>query len=169
MPNRALKRRNSSSKPPDARDEALELALRFLRYRSRSEAEVKRRLVRGGYPSAIIEETLERLRSLHYIDDEAFARDWARARTQNRGDGPKRIEQQLCAKGVAPSLAREVIRETFSQIDEIENARKLLQKRYHGNHFSDPQITRRAAAFLQRRGYSGKAIFDLLHCPVEED
>jgi regulatory protein len=141
----------------------------LLSYRSRSEAEVERRLVRGGYTSAIIGKTLERLRSLHYIDDEAFARNWALARTQNRADGPKKIEQELRAKGIDQAMARKVIRETFSQVDEAGNARKLLQKRYHGISFSDPKMIQRAALFLQNRGYSGKTISDLLHCPIEED
>jgi regulatory protein len=105
---------------------------------------------------------LERLRSLHYIDDEAFARNWALTRTQNRGDGPKRIEQELRAKGIVQSLVRVIIRETFSQVDETENARKLLQKRYHGKNFSDPKIIRRAASFLQGRGYSSSVIADIL-------
>lgn len=130
---------------------------------------MQRRLARGGYTSTIIGETLERLRSLHYIDDETFAHDWALSRTQTRGYGPKRIEQELRAKGIVQSLVREVVRKTFAQVDETENARKLLQKRYHGRNFSDPKIIRRAAAFLQGRGYSGKIISDLLHFPVEED
>jgi len=164
-----LKRQNFSAKPPDAQDEALQLALRFLSYRSRSEAEVERRLARGGYTSAIIGTTLERLRSLHYIDDETFARNWALGRIQNRGDGPKRIELELQAKGVNQAVAREVIRETFRQVDETENARKLLRKRYHGTDLSDPKAIQRAASFLQNRGYNGKTISELLHCPVEED
>ena len=73
------------------------------------------------------------------------------------------------AKGIDPAVAREVIRETFRQVDEAENARKLLQKRYHGSNFSDPKMIQRAASFLQSRGYSAKTISELLHCPVEED
>jgi SOS response regulatory protein OraA/RecX len=93
----------------------------------------------------------------------------ALARTQKRGDGPKKIEQELRAKGIDQSVTREVIRETFRQVDETENARKLLQKRYHKSNFNDPEMIQRAASFLQNRGYSGKTISELLHCPVEED
>jgi len=75
----------------------------------------------------------------------------------------------LRAKGIDQAVARKVIRETFSQVDEAGNARKLLQKKYHGINFSDPKTIQRAALFLQTRGYSGKVIFDLLRCPVEED
>ncbi|HUK41916.1 MAG TPA: regulatory protein RecX [Candidatus Acidoferrales bacterium] len=155
-------------KPSDAQDKALDLALRFLSYRSRSEAEVERHLLRSGYSSAIIGKTLERLRALHYVDDEAFARNWALARTQKRGDGPKKIELELRAKGIDQGVAREVTRETFSQLDEAETARKLLQKKYHVAKFSNPKAIQRAAAFLQNRGYSDKTISDVLHCPIED-
>ena len=146
----------------------MELALRFLSYRSRSEAEVERRLVRSGYSSVIIEKTLERLRALRYVDDEAFARDWALARTQKRGDGPKKIELELNAKGIDQEVAREITKETFSQLDEAEIAKKLLRKKYHATKFSDPKAIQRAASFLQNRGYSGKTISDVLHCPVDD-
>ena len=111
---------------------------------------------------------MERLRSLHYINDEAFARSWTLTQG-NRGYGIKRIEQELKAKGVGQSVIREAVRETLHQTNETESATKLLEKKYQGKNLSDPKILRRAAAFLQRRGYSGQIIFDLLHFSVEDD
>lgn len=123
----------------------------------------------AGYTERIIQNTLERLRSLHYINDEIFARNWAFTSAQSRGHGSKRIEQELTAKGVSESLVREIIRETFGETDETENAKKLLEKRYRGKNLSDPKILQRAAAFLQRAGYSSKIISDLLGHRLKED
>jgi regulatory protein len=112
---------------------------------------------------------LEKLRSLNYLNDETFARNWARSRTETRGYGPKRIEQELRTKDIGEALIREVMGETFGQGDESAKAKSILEKRFKSKQFSDPKMLRRAAAFLQRRGYSNKVISDLLKHPLEDD
>jgi regulatory protein len=139
-----------------------------LGYRSRSEAEVRAYLRRQGYLPAT-DKVIEKLRSSHYLDDDAFARSWALSRAQGGGYGPHRIDQELSSKGIRQELIREALRETFDQVDETERAKRLLMKRFKGENLTEPKISRRAAAFLQRRGYSTKVIFDLLHYPIEED
>jgi SOS response regulatory protein OraA/RecX len=62
------------------------------------------------------------------------------------------------AKGISESLAREVTGESFGGTDETENAKKLLQKTYKGKNLKEPKTLRRAAAFLERRGYSESVI-----------
>jgi len=112
---------------------------------------------------------LEKLCSLNYLNDETFARNWARSRAETRGYGPKRIEQELRTKGIAPALIREVMRETFGEVDESARANSLLEKTFKGKRFDDPKMVRRAVVFLQRRVYSSKVIFDLLKYPLEDD
>lgn len=111
---------------------------------------------------------MEKLRSLNYLNDETFARNWARSRAETRGYGPNRIEQELRTKGIAPALIRDVVGETFGQVDEWKKAKSLLEKRFKSKQFDDPKMLRRAAGFLQRRGYSSKVIFDLLK-PLGDD
>lgn len=112
---------------------------------------------------------MEKLRSLNYVNDDTFARNWARFRAQSRGYGPNRIAQELRAKGIAPALLREVVSELFTEMDETEIAKRILAKRFTGQDLSEPKARGRAAAFLQRRGYSSKVIFDLLRCSIEAD
>ena len=138
-------------------------------YRSRSEAEIRRYLTRRGDTPGTADSVTEKLRSLSYLNDETFARSWALARAQDHGHGPSRIEQELRSKGVDQTLIRTVLRETFDQVDEDERARKLLAKYFKGGDLSDPKTMRRAAAFLQRRGYSSKVVFNLLRYSVEDD
>jgi regulatory protein len=147
----------------------LQRALRFLGYRPRSEAEVLTYLARRGYSTAVAKTALEKLRSSNYLNDESFARDWARSRFANRGYGPKRIEQELKTKRVAEALIRGVLRETFGHGEEAQKAGELLKKKFKSEDLDDPKILRRAAAFLQRRGYSNKVIFYLLKLPAEDD
>jgi regulatory protein len=149
-------------------EEALQRALRFLGYRARSEAELRDYLMRKAYSKATAERVLEKLRALHYINDAAFARNWAIARATGRGYGPKRIYQELRKKGVSDGLIREVVRETFDQAEEREKAKSVLEKQFKNKQLSDPKMLRRAAGFLERRGYSSQVIFDLLR-PTADD
>jgi regulatory protein len=126
-------------------------------------------LRRLGYPAATHESTIERLRALNYVNDESFARNWALARARDRGYGPRRIEQELKRKGIAPSVIREVVREAFEQYDELAQARQFLTKRFRGESFREPKALRRAVGFLQRRGYSARVISELLHLSTEEE
>jgi regulatory protein len=112
---------------------------------------------------------LEKLRSLNYLNDETFARNWARSRAETRGYGPRRIEQELRTKGIVEPLIREVLGASFGQVDERKKAKSLLEKRFKSKQFDDPKMLRRAAGFLQRRGYSSKVIGDLLKHPLEDD
>jgi regulatory protein len=142
--------------------------LHYLAYRPRSEAEIRSYLLRRGYQPDVSDRVLEKLRSLNYVDDGSFARNWALAKAQSRGYGPKRIEQELTTKGIVPSVIRQVIQETLDHCDEKTQAKKLLAKRFHSADFRDLKTLRRAAVFLQRRGYSSEVISDLLQCPNEE-
>ena len=147
----------------------MQTALRYLGYRSRSEAEVRRYLTQRGYLPAAIDGALRRLRSWNYLDDEVFARGWALARAQDRGHGPRRIGQELRSKGVSPALIRETLRETFDEVDETAQAKRLLAKRFAAVALKEPKTRAKAAAFLQRRGYSSKVIFNLLGYSTDED
>ena len=117
---------------------------------------------------SISERTLEKLRSLNYLNDETFARNWARSRAETRGYGPKRIEQELSTKGIGQGLIREIVSETFSQVDEVERAKLVLQKRFKGGNLSEPKTLRIATAFLQRRGYSDSVIVEILRVPLAD-
>jgi regulatory protein len=150
-------------------EEALQRALRFLGYRPRSEAEVRGYLGRWAYSKVATEKTLEKLRAFNYINDEAFARNWASARATARGYGPRRIHQELRKKGVSDALIREVMREIFDPGEEIEKAKALLEKRFKNKQLGDPKMLRRAAGFLERRGYSSEVIFDLLKHTATDD
>ncbi len=102
------------------------------------------------------------------LNDEAFARDWAQGRAEGRGYGPLRIERELRQKGIAKSVIREVVKETFGRQEGKERARALLEKRFRGKDLSDRKILHRAISFLQRRGYRSAVIAEVLRMPVED-
>ncbi len=159
---------SSDRKNTDPQEEALHRALRYLSYRPRSEAEVRNHLRERGYVDAAIDRSVERLRQLNYLNDNNFARSWAASKIAGRGYGPRRIEQELRAKGIGPALIREVVTEVFRDGDEARQARRLVEKRYHKLEPNDDKTLRRAVAFLQRRGYSSKVIYDIVKYSIDE-
>ena len=78
----------------------LEAAARFLEVRSRSVAEVRRRLTGAGYQPDLVEGAIARLLDLGLLDDEAFARAWIESRDRARPRGERAIRQELGLKGV---------------------------------------------------------------------
>ncbi|MDZ4344174.1 MAG: regulatory protein RecX, partial [Candidatus Binatia bacterium] len=87
---------------------------------------------------------MEKLRSLNYLNDETFARDWARSKAENRGYGPERIAQELKTKGIPETLARQVVGEVFVPGQEVARAKMLLDRRFKYQQFNDPKTLRRA-------------------------
>lgn len=78
----------------------LEAAARFLEARSRSVAEVRRRLTGAGYRLDLVEGAVERMTELGMLDDEAFARAWVESRDRARPRGERAIREELRLKGV---------------------------------------------------------------------
>jgi regulatory protein len=78
----------------------LEAAARFLEARSRSVAEVRRRLTGAGYRADLVEGAIERLLELGMLDDEAFARAWVESRDRARPRGERAIREELRLKGI---------------------------------------------------------------------
>ncbi len=81
----------------------LEAAARFLEVRPRSVAEVRRRLRDAGYRPELVEGAVERMLTLGYLDDAAFARTWVESRDRARPRGARALRDELRRKGVAPA------------------------------------------------------------------
>ena len=78
----------------------LEAAARFLEARSRSVAEVRRRLVGAGYRPELVDGAIARMTELGMLDDEAFARAWVESRDRARPRGERAIREELRLKGI---------------------------------------------------------------------
>jgi regulatory protein len=141
-------------------------AVRLLAARSRSAAEIRRRLRRDGAVADRIERVIGALVSRGFLDDAAHARAVTRSRVRGRGTSARRIEQELRRQGVAADVATEAVGEVFADeaIDEATVARTVARKR--AALLADlpaPVQRRRLYGFLARRGYSP----DIVRAAVE--
>ena len=85
-------------------------AIRILGHRFNSVAELRVKLRAKKFEREVIDETINRLRTEKWLDDERFAGAYVRTR-QNRKIGPRRIARELAAAGVDQETARNVIAE----------------------------------------------------------
>lgn len=79
--------------------DAVEQALRALRFRDRSTAELAARLEQRGVGAAEREQALETLERIGYVDDERFARTRAE-QLAARGSGDALIRHDLQGRGI---------------------------------------------------------------------
>ena len=152
-----------------SQEEAFNRAVKFLSYRARSEAEVRRKLAQLGFSRGTVEGAVKKLLSLNLLNDENFARAWTVSRVEGRGYGPLRVERELRQKGVAKDLIGRVLDETCGRQQGMDRARALLEKRFRGKDLSDAKNLRRAVSFFRRRGYRDSVIAEVLMRPLEDD
>ena len=139
----------------DARERALQQALLFLSYRARSESEIRKNLQKHEIPEAVIEETLERLRSNKLADDDQFARAWVENRSNFRPRSRRMMALELRQKG----LDDEVMRSALANVDDEVLAYEAASKRaarLKGLERSEFKI--KLSGFLARRGFSYSVI-----------
>ena len=138
-------------------------AYRYLSYRPRSRAEIEAKLRDKEFDEAIVAAVLVDLARLGYVNDEQFARAWARGRIRLRGFGRRRIDQELKAKGVAPEIIRETFVEVFGETSETETAMQVAEKRLRTMQHVEPEARkRRLAGLLERKGYAFDVIREVL-------
>jgi len=143
-------------------EQALETAYQYLARIPRSCSEVENQLRRKGYPPSIIRRVIRQLLEFRYLNDEAFARQWARERVVRRHWGPLRIRSELVRKGIGKSQVDEVLQELLAEQDEVGRAAELLEGWLRGRPVSNPREYRRSYGYLFRRGYSTDVIETVL-------
>jgi regulatory protein len=134
--------------------------LRFLEARSRSVAEVRRRLGDAGYRTELVEGAIARLIDLGVLDDEMFARLWIESRDRARPRGERALRQELALKGVDRAIVDEVLDERRSEggdetLVDAEAAERVLARHARTlDRVADPRLRRqRAYALLARNGF----------------
>jgi regulatory protein len=142
---------------------ARERALRLLALRSRSRAELRKKLAERDFTKSAIERVLENLDELGYLDDEAFAINRARHLAVNRLYGNPR-SRSSCGKGIDREAAKAAIHEVREEFPEMEGIARSAAKKLQGRGIDglDKKERLALARTLQGRGYHLGLILDYL-------
>ena len=157
----AIEKRNKAPVSEEkARDKVFAYALKLLAAKGRSENQLRDKLAAKPWiDPAFIDDCIARLKEMGYVNDRAFALNYATSRLALKSIGRTRLARELAEK----QLAREVIEETLATVFEEVAEEDLLdraiakQMRLHGRP-SDEKSVRRLYAYLMRRGFPYDAI-----------
>ena len=134
------------------------IALDQLAARQRSSHELRVAMARRHVPADVADEVLERFSEVGLIDDAAFASALAASRSGPGLRGPRRIRQEMQAKGIEKDIADEALAGISSE-DEREAALTLARRRMRTLSSLDPVVAkRRLYGVLARRGFGGGVV-----------
>ena len=144
---------------------AVDRAVRFLSYRPRSIAEIRRNLSQKQTPEAVIDTAIDRLKHLGYVDDKAFATFWVENRNQFKPLSQRALRYELRQKGVVD----EDMNAALSTLDETAAACQAARSQIRRHRGKSHEIFRQKInAFLQRRGFNYEVIRSVMEQLIEE-
>ncbi len=138
-------------KAQDVREVAHQQAFKFLQYRPRSSAEIRRNLEGHDFETEIINEVITRLQRSGLVDDTSFAQAWVENRSEFRPRSRRALASELYQRG----LDTDTIDQALADLDEetlayqagIKRSRKMQEVEW-------VDFRRKMSGFLARRGFS---------------
>lgn len=139
---------------------ATKRAMHLLEKTDRTEQQLRKKLLEGGYPEELAEQAITYVKSYHYIDDERYARTFVRLNQDRRSAG--RMKMDLLAKGIPA----DIVETALAQENETQ-PEDLIQKWMEKKNFDPGTATRQETAkmyqFLLRKGFGSNEIMHVLH------
>jgi regulatory protein len=142
----------------DEHRRGLELALRAVNARERTEQELRAFLERRRLEAPVIEDAIAEMISLGFVDDAGYARRFADDRRLLDQWGSERIAADLARRGID----RDTIETALSGVergDELDAAIELLNRRYQAP-FAGDRERDKAWRMLVRRGYGAELAYE---------
>ncbi len=113
----------------DSEEELYDVALRALMRRAHSVQEIQKKLSRYTRNELLVRVVLARLKENGQLNDERFAQQFARNRTQSRRQGWFRIQRELRARGVADSAIQSALAESSGEADQPAMVRQRIERK----------------------------------------
>jgi regulatory protein len=153
---------------PEESDPCYVAALRILKYRFNSEAELRRKLRGKQFAKDDIETTIVRLREEKWLDDDRYAAAFVRTRANKRVGG-LRIRRELQYAGVSEDSAKQAVTQNVDPEREHEALRELGRKRArmlvrrHGEaYLTTSEGRNKLAGYLLKQGYDAALVYEAL-------
>jgi regulatory protein len=153
---------------PEEVDPCYIAAIRILKFRFNSEAELRRKLRGKKFEKDDIETTVVRLKREKWLDDDRYAAAFVRSRA-NKRVGKLRIGRELQAAGVSQASVTQAVAENVDPEREDEALRELCLKRArilarrHGDDFLATREGRnKLISYLLKQGYDAALVYEAL-------
>jgi regulatory protein len=149
-----------------AAEELFEHAVKYLGIRACSTEELRSRLRLRAARASDVEPSIERLKSVGYLNDERFAENFAANRVSNEGFGRMRVLRDLRARRVPGTLAEKAVEQALEGSTESEMIDAFIARRLPSmagaRAIDDQRELARAYRRLSRAGFSPGAILAAL-------
>ena len=113
----------------DTEDELYDVALRALMRRAHSVHEMKQKLARRTDNELLVRVVMARLKENGQLDDERYAQQFTRNRTQSRKQGQFRIARELRTRGVPDRHINAALQESAAQTDPATVVRQRIERK----------------------------------------
>jgi len=137
-------------------ERAIARALNLLAHRQHAARELKTKLARK-FEKPVVRKVLARLSELGYVDDPAFAREYARQRFERSPRSPQAVISELVKRGVRGDMAEDAVALVLAEkgleedmLAEVAARKKLTA--FQGLEPSEQKI--RLFRFLSSRGFA---------------
>lgn len=130
-------------------------ALHLLEKQDRSRKNLSAKLKEGGYSDFLIEDALAYIDSFGYIDEDRMARSHIRFYQSSRSKS--RIKQDLIGKGIPLDIIEICIEEEYQE-SELDQIKRLLEKKGYDASSADMNMKNKMYRFLMGRGFSSSEI-----------
>jgi len=162
----------------DTEEELYDVALRALMRRAHSVQEMKQKLARRTDNELLVRVVMARLKENGQLDDEHYAQQFTRNRTQSRKQGKFRIQRELRARGVSDRLINSALEESATPNDQAGMVRQRIERKlksYRGPQNAGKIDDKKIASIygsLLRAGFPSdvirKELHRIIHEPVPE-
>ena len=138
-------------------------ALRILKYRFNSTAELRRKLRSKGFDRETIDATLARLREEKWLDDARFAAAYVRTRAL-KSKGRLRIRRELIGAGVDDETIARAVVENVNADDERERAAAVARKRLpiFVRRYGAAAARNKLTSYLLKQGYDAALVREIV-------
>ncbi|MBM7560118.1 regulatory protein RecX [Marinitoga litoralis] len=133
-------------------------ALNLLKFRPRSEYELKQRLLEKGFAEETINNVILKLKEFKMVDDALFAYLYAYDKMTYNKKGPKLIRLELINKfHIDEDLVYKGIEKALEEVDLKEIIREIIKKKENYNE------KRKIKEYLYKKGFDSYIIEEVLN------
>lgn len=137
----------------DSAGNARSYALLLLRYRGRSEKELRERLKKKGFQAEETDAAVAYLLDAGFLDDRALAENLKHQALNNKLLGFEGARRFMQLRGLSKEIIGEALE--YHEDAELQNIRKLIEKKQRSvSRYPEPKRTRSLMGSLMRKGYS---------------
>ena len=148
---------------PEAFKKAKNQALKYLSYRDRSKWEITQYLEKKQHSLLVIQQILEYLENLGYVDDQLFALQWGQFNINKKKLGRNRLYLELLNKGIDRETLENILNTLYENNPEIQLAKECASKKWESlKGVEVDKKKRRLFQHLKRRGFPTDIIYQSL-------